>query len=142
MLLIYNRFLKYTFLFLTGGFLYGGIEILSRGYSHISMLIAGGICFILIGLLNEIYTWNMSILSQMVISAIIITTVELVSGMIVNLWLKLNVWDYSAMPYNFLGQICLLYTNFWFFLSLPAILLDDQLRYLLMKEEKPHYKFF
>ncbi len=142
MLLIYNRFLKYTFLFLTGGFLYGLVEILSRGYSHISMMIAGGVCFILIGLLNEIYSWNMSILSQMVVSSLIITSVELVSGIIVNLWLKLNVWNYSNMPYNFLGQICLLYTNIWFFLSLPAILLDDFLRYLIMKEEKPHYKFF
>lgn len=142
MLLIYNRFLKYTFLFLTGGFLYGAVEIFSRGYSHISMMIAGGICFILIGLLNEIYSWNMSILSQMVISAFIITMVELVSGIIVNLWLKLHVWDYSSLPYNFLGQICLLYTNIWFFLSLPAILLDDLLRFLIMKEEKPHYKFF
>jgi uncharacterized membrane protein len=142
MLLIYNRFLKYTFLFLTGGFLYGAIEILSRGYSHISMLIAGGLCFVLIGLLNEVYSWNMSIVSQMVISALIVTGVELTVGIVVNLWLKLGVWDYSKQPYNFLGQICLLYTNIWFFLSFPAILLDDLLRYLLMKEEKPHYKFF
>jgi uncharacterized membrane protein len=142
MLLIYNRFLKYTFLFLTGGFLYGGIEILSRGYSHVSMLVAGGICFVLIGSLNEVYSWNMSMISQMAVSALIVTAVELTVGIIVNLWLKLDVWDYSDKPYNFLGQICLLYSNYWFFLSLPAIVLDDYLRHLLMKEEKPHYKFF
>lgn len=141
MLLTYNRFLKYTFLFLTGGFLYGGIEIISRGYSHVSMLVAGGICFVLIGSLNEVYSWKMSIVSQMAISALIITAVELVVGVVVNLWLKLGVWDYSRQPYNFLGQICLLYTNLWFLLSLPAIVLDDYLRYLLMKEEKPRYKF-
>lgn len=142
MLLIYNRFLKYTFLFLVGGFAYGGIEILSRGHSHISMLIAGGICFVLIGLLNEIFPRNMAIISQMAISACIITAVELISGVIVNLWLKLNVWDYSNQPYNILGQVCLLYTNYWFFLSLFAILLDDYLRYFLMKEEKPRYRIF
>lgn len=140
MLLLYNNFLKYTFLFLTGGFAYGTIEIIGRGYSHISMFIAGGICFILIGLLNEKYSWNMALLSQMVISAIIITTIEFVTGLIVNVWLKLNVWDYSSKPYNIMGQICLLYTNFWFLLSLLAILLDDYLRYFLLKEEKPHYK--
>ena len=139
MLLRYNRFLKYTLLFLTGGFSYGGIEILYRGYSHISMLFAGGICFILIGLLNEVFPWNMALLSQMVISAGIITVVEFLVGLIVNVWLKLNVWDYSNMPYNFMGQICLLYTNIWFFLSLPAILFDDYLRYFLLKEEKPKY---
>ena len=142
MLMVYNRFLKYTFLFLTGGFAYGAIEILTRGYSHISMLIAGGICFVLIGLLNEVYSWDMSLLSQMVISAGIITTVEFTVGIIVNVWLKLGVWDYSSKPYNLLGQVCLLYTNLWFLLSFFAILLDDYLRYFLMKEEKPKYKLF
>lgn len=140
MLLIYNNFLKYTFLFIFGGFTYGLIEILSRGFSHISMFMAGGICFILIGLLNEGFSWDMSIVSQMAISALIITAIEFTTGLIVNVWLKLNVWDYSALPYNILGQICLLYTNLWFFLSLPGILLDDLLRYYLLKEEKPHYK--
>ena len=142
MLMIRNRFLKYAFLFLIGGFAYGGIELISRGFSHISMFIAGGICFILIGLLNQGYSWNMSLLSQMVISAVIITSVEFVIGLIVNVWLNLNVWDYSNKPYNFMGQICLLYTNFWFLLSLLAIFLDDYLRYRILKEEKPRYRFF
>jgi uncharacterized membrane protein len=142
MLLTYNRFLKYTFLFLTGGFAYGGIEILFRGYSHISMFLAGGICFVLIGLLNEIYPWNMSFISQMVISSMIITIVEFLTGIIVNVWLKLNVWDYSPLPYNIRGQVCLLFTNLWFLLSPAAILLDDYLRYFMLKEEKPHYRFF
>jgi len=142
MWIVYNRFLKYTFLFLTGGFVYGAIELLFRVYSHISMLIAGGVCFILIGLLNEVYSWDMAILSQMAISAGIVTCVEFVVGLVVNLWLKLNVWDYSGQPYNVLGQICLLYTNIWFFLSFFAIILDDYLRYFLLKEEKPRYKFF
>ena len=140
MSLIHNRFLKYTFLFLAGGFAYGAVEIASRGHSHISMLIAGGICFILIGLLNEIYPWEMSIISQMVISAFIITVIEFTAGLIVNVWLGLDVWDYSDKPYNIMGQVCLLYTNMWFFLSLFAILLDDYLRYYLLKEEKPRYK--
>jgi uncharacterized membrane protein len=142
MLIAYNNFLKYTFLFLIGGFVYGGIEILSRGYSHISMLVAGGICFILIGLINEVFSWNMAIISQMAISALIITMVEFVIGVVVNIWLKLNVWDYSTKPYNILGQVCLLYTNIWFFLSLFAILMDDYLRYFLLKEEKPRYRIF
>ena len=80
MLLRYNKTLKYTLLFfLFGGFAYGGIEILFRGYSHISMLAAGGICFILIGLINEIFSWDIAFLSQMVISSVIITVVELLA---------------------------------------------------------------
>ncbi len=142
MMIVNNKYFKYTFLFITGGFSYGIIENFSRGFSHISMFIAGGICFILIGLLNEVYSWKMALISQMVISSLIITSVEFISGIIVNLWLGQNVWDYSKMPYNFLGQICLLYTVIWFFLSLLAILMDDYLRYYLLKEEKPHYKIF
>jgi uncharacterized membrane protein len=142
MLLYYNKTLKYTLLFLFGGFAYGGIEILFRGYSHISMFAAGGLCFILIGLLDQSFTWEMSLISQMVISAGIITAVEFAVGLIVNVWLKLNVWDYSRLPYNLMGQICLLYSNLWFFLSLIGILADDYLRYFILKEEKPHYKIF
>jgi uncharacterized membrane protein len=142
MLIVYNRFLKYTLLFIAGGFAYGGLEIISRGFSHISMFIAGGICFILIGLLNEVYPWQMSFISQMVISAIIITGVEFITGLIVNIWLGLNVWDYSDKPYNLMGQICLLNSFLWFMISPIAILADDYLRYYLLREERPRYKFF
>ena len=134
-----NVILRYTLLFLLGGFSYCFIEILSRGYSHISMLIAGGICFVLIGNLNR-KRKDMSLVGQMFLSAIIITGIELVTGLIVNVWLGLEVWNYSSLPYNFMGQICLLYTNIWFFLSILGILLDDYTRYWLMGEEKPHYK--
>ena len=134
-----NVILRYTLLFLLGGFSYCFIEILYRRYSHISMLIAGGICFVLIGNLNR-KRKDMSLVGQMFLSAIIITGIELVTGLIVNVWLGLEVWDYSSLPYNFMGQICLLYTNIWFFLSILGILLDDYTRYWLMGEEKPHYK--
>lgn len=134
-----NIFLRYTLLFLLGGFSYCIIEILSRGYSHISMLFAGGLCFVLIGNLNR-KRKDMSLVGQMFLSAFIITGIELVTGIIVNVWLDLEVWDYSDLPYNFMGQICLLYTNVWFFLSVFGILLDDYTRYFLMGEEKPHYK--
>ena len=134
-----NNFLRYILLFLLGGFSYCIIEILSRGYSHISMLIAGGLCFVLIGNLNR-KRKDLSLVSQMFLSTFIITGIELVTGLIVNVWLELEVWDYSDLPYNFMGQICLLYTNVWFFLSVLGILLDDYTRYFLMGEEKPHYK--
>ena len=40
-------------LFLIGGLVYAWIEILWRGYTHWSMFVLGGICFIIMGLLNE-----------------------------------------------------------------------------------------
>ncbi|NLY48629.1 MAG: hypothetical protein GX059_06365 [Clostridiales bacterium] len=142
MLLRKNNMLKYTLLFLTGGFAYGGLEIIFRGYSHISMLAAGGICFVLIGLINERRSGKISFIKQMAISTVIITVVELITGLIVNIGLKLDIWDYSKYPYNFMGQICVRYTIIWFLISPLAIILDDYIRYYFMGEEKPSYKIF
>lgn len=135
-----KRLIKYINLSAFGGVAYYGLENLWRGYSHWTMVIVGGFCFLVIGLLNKFYTWDMALVSQMVISALVITLIEFVAGLIINIWLGLNVWDYSDMPYNFMGQICLVYSNLWFFISLAVILLDDYIRYWVFKEEKPHYK--
>ena len=92
--------------------------------------------------LNENMKIKMSFISQMVLSALIITALEFITGLIVNIWLKMDIWDYSQLPYNFMGQICLLYSIFWFLVSSVAIVLDDFLRYKIFNEEKPHYKIF
>jgi len=135
--------IKYPVLFTTGGTLYVLIEIMWRGYSHITMFFLGGLCFILIGLINEnSFTFNLPLMVQQIISCFIITSLELIFGLIFNVWLGLNIWDYSSIKYNFMGQICLIYSIFWFFLSLPAIVLDDYLRYKLFGEEKPQYRIF
>ena len=133
--------MKNVFLFLIGGALYILVELLYRGHRHISMFIVGGLLFLLIGSLNEYcFTWDMALTSQMLISSFMITIVELVVGLIVNVWLGLGVWDYSRQPYNLCGQICLLYANLWFLLSLPAILIDDLLRDKWFGEERQTYK--
>lgn len=135
-----KQILKNTILFLIGGVLYIVIELLWRGHSHWTMFILGGICFFYIGLINEEFTWEMPLIKQMFIGAIVITMWELLFGILVNGAYNLNVWDYSNMPFNFLGQICLPYSILWFFISLPAIVLDDYLRHWLFGEEKPHYR--
>ena len=99
--------LKHITLALIGGILYYGIELLWRGYSHISMFLLGAICFLVIGLLNELFTWEMTLLTQSIIGAAIITALEFITGLIVNVWLGLGVWDYSGLPFNIMGQICL-----------------------------------
>lgn len=52
-----------------------------------------------------------------------------------------GIWDYSNMPFNIIGQICLPFTVAWYILSLLAIVLDDHLRYWIFGEEKPRYKW-
>ena len=133
---------KYMILFAIGGMAYFLLEVLVRGYSHYSMFLCGGACFLCCALLNENMKIKMSFISQMVLSALIITALEFITGLIVNIWLKMDIWDYSQLPYNFMGQICLLYSIFWFLVSSVAIVLDDFLRYKIFNEEKPHYKIF
>lgn len=133
---------KHLILFLIGGMAYVGIELLWRGYSHWTMFILGGLCFICCGLLNEIIPWEMVLSKQMLIGAVIVTLLEFLTGMIVNVKLGWNVWDYSNLPLNICGQICPIFFIAWYYVSGLAIILDDYLRYWLFHEEKPHYKLF
>lgn len=133
-------YLKYLFLFATGGLLYNVLELVWRGWSHWTMFILGGICFVILGVLNEIMPWVMPLWQQVLIGACIITGLEFCTGCIVNLWLRWGVWDYSQMPGNLLGQICPQYFGLWLLVALAGIILDDWLRYWWFGEERPHYK--
>lgn len=130
---------KHFILFSIGGIVYLIIEILFRGYTHLSMFFVGGLCFLLIGLINEILVPSPPLLLQMLLSAILVTTVEFLSGCFLNLILGLNVWDYSQLWGNLLGQISLPFMAAWFFLSALGILMDDLLRHILFQETYPEY---
>lgn len=137
----YRHFAKAVILALIGGSIYVFIELVWRGYSHISMFILGGVCFVIIGLINELFPWDLGLLWQSIIGAFVVTICEFVTGLIVNVWLGLGVWDYSGLPFNIMGQICLPFFFAWIVLSIVAIILDDYIRYWFFGEEKPHYKF-
>lgn len=136
------QILKLSILFLIGGAAYFAIETAFRGHSYASMFVLGGLCFVLCGLMNEWYAWDTPLWKQQMICAGVITALEFVFGVVLNLYLGLRLWDYSAMPFHLLGQICLPFTIAWFFLSLAAIVLDDYLRFKLFGEEVPRYVFF
>lgn len=127
-------------LFLIFGLMYVGIELLYRGYSHWTMMLLGGLCGVLIGELNEHVEWEEPLLTQCLKGACIITVLEFAFGYVLNILLHLRIWDYSNMPLNILGQVCLPFSIAWIFLSAVGIILDDWLRHWLFKEEKPHYK--
>ena len=113
-------------IFIIFGLIYGLLEILWRGYTSLSMIIVGGICGLIVGLINE--KFNYSVLSQMVIGMVIVTVIEFVSGYVLNIKLGLGIWDYSNMKYNFMGQICPQFSMAWFFLSYAIIYIDDYIR--------------
>lgn len=109
---------KYTLLFFIGAIGYGLLETAFRGFTHWTMLLTGGVVFVILYYTNS-KNENAPLWQKCLTGAFIITTVELAVGCIVNLWLDWNVWDYSAYPFNFMGQICLPFTGIWFFLSIP-----------------------
>lgn len=125
---------KYIILFLIGGLSYYNIELMYRGSSHISMLICGGLSFTLIGEINHFFKRPKPIWFKMIIGAIIVTLLEFITGVIVNLWLKLNVWDYTHVRFNVLGQVCPQFTIYWVFLSLLCIIANNWIREKVFRE--------
>lgn len=109
----------YMILFVIGGTAYSLIELLWRGYTHISMALAGGICLML---LYWIYCHlgSLTFLSKCIVGALVITAVEFGFGCIVNRAMGLDVWDYSDRFLNIMGQICPVFTLVWFFICIPA----------------------
>lgn len=139
-----NRLLKFLVLFNIGGLLYFSIETVYKmafhgTCSHWSMYLLGGLCFWCIGLINNVFDWEMPLCKQMFYAACLITLLEFITGCIVNLYFGWNVWDYSDIPLNIMGQICVPFFIVWYLLSLLAIVLDDMLRYKLFGERKPYY---
>ena len=110
---------KKTLLFTAGGAGYVGLELIWRGRSHSSMFLAGGCCFLLLGLLDRVR--KLPLPAKGAAGAGIITAVELVAGLIANR--DFTVWDYRNMPLNFLGQICLGYSLLWIPVGMGGIVL-------------------
>jgi len=105
-------------LFSLGGCAYMGMELIWRGWSHGSMFLAGGTCFLLLGRLGQVTKHP---LTRCLVGAGIITGVEFLAGLLFNP--SYAVWDYRQMPGNIRGQICLPFCLLWLPIGFGAILL-------------------
>lgn len=115
-------------IFLTGSCVYPTLEMIWRGRTHYSMAIAGGVC---LSLINRVCCEKMrrqGLAARCAAGAAIVTGVELAIGLVVNRWLDFQVWDYSDVPFNLFGQVCLPYSLLWFGISLPAMALCELCR--------------
>lgn len=114
-----------------GGALYCLIEVLWRGYSHVSMFLVGGFCFWMVSRIGRLLRpfWQRAVLG-----AVAVTAVEFLSGLLLNRVLQLGVWDYSAYRFNLMGQVCLLYFLLWIPLCAAGILLNQGLDRLCLRQ--------
>ena len=112
-----QKWIEAPLVLLIGGVGYTAIEVLWRGYSHPAMAVCGAICFYFVYRLCADHP-RTPILLRALIGALFITATELFAGCLLNIALGLRIWDYSHLPYQFLGQISLHYSVAWFFLSL------------------------
>lgn len=112
----FKEFLTY---FLFGSTLYGLIEIAYRNHTHWTMVLAGGIVLYGVSVISKAYE-KRSIFFKCFLGASLVTAIELFAGIVINRIFRLNVWDYSNMPLNILGQICPSFSFLWFLICIPA----------------------
>lgn len=111
-------FLEYLTVYAVGALGYGLMELAYRGFTHWTMLLAGGFCLTILHLI--VTSGKFPLWAQCALGASAITAVELLVGLLVNVVLKWNVWDYSGAPLQLLGQICLPFSLLWLLICLPC----------------------
>lgn len=122
-----TKYKEYGIIFLLGGTIYSIIEVVSRGFTHWSMTLTAGIALMIMYHHYAAHP-DEGLLMKCLFGMVTITLCELVSGIILNLILHWDVWDYSHMYLNFLGQICPTFTAAWFLISVPAAYICEFVR--------------
>ena len=105
---------------------YSMLEIVWRGHTHWSMALAGGICLVGLKKIPGLMP-KKNLISKAAAGSMLITSVEFLFGLVFNVLLKKEVWDYSNMPFNIDGQICLLYSFLWMLLCIAIIPLIEKI---------------
>ena len=141
-----KKFIGKLGLFLSCGFIYCMIEILFRGWSHWSMFVLAGFLGVFcIDSINNVLSFDCDYIVQIIISTILCTIGEGISGIILNVWLQLNVWDYSKMTFGtfFFGQCNVLFCFAWMLIISIIIFYCDAYNYYILKIEPcPYYIIF
>ena len=122
-----KELIKDAEIFAIGGLSYGAIEIMWRHYTHWTMVITGGVCFYTLYKLSK-GKEKMPILKKCLLGSAVITTAEFLTGIIVNMIFDMKVWDYSGLPLNLFGQVCLIYSFLWALLAIPIDAICKALR--------------
>jgi len=135
----YKRLMVTLGTFMVGGFIYCIIELLYRGYTDISMYILAGFCAVIMGGLNNLFSFNMPFGWQVLLASATCIVGEYITGVIVNQ--NFTVWDYRNLPLTFAnGQLNAFFCLAWVGISIIGIPLLDYVEWHYMKSgEKPYY---
>lgn len=141
-----RNLLRSVVLWVFGGALYFLCEVmwkLAHGRPEAiswTMLVLAAIICIPLDLVNERLPWAMPLWQQALLGGLGITLAELAAGLVLNVWLCLDIWDYSRLPLNLWGQISLGWYAVWVLVAGGGIVLFDWLRYWLYNERRPTYE--
>lgn len=130
------EYLKSFTLFSIGALGYGIIELLFRGYTHISMGVLGGICMLFISIIDSYRKSLTSAIFCAVVCGIFITAMEALMGYFLNIRLGLNIWDYSKVGLDLNGQICLKFSLVWVLLSFFTMQINSLISKRVFLESK------
>ena len=135
--------LRNTILFLIGFCVYITIEVLYRGFSYPLMGLCAGIAIVILDKINDLISWDVDVLWQCLFGALLITLMELIIGKMFLAGYLPVMWDYSSVPLNYQGIICVPFSIVWMALSFVAIIAADAINYYVFKEKPvPYYKCF
>lgn len=135
--------LKEFTLFFVGFLGYITIELTFRGYTYWQMGMCGGIVTLILDKINDRISWDLDILIQGFLGSFLITSMELVVGFLTLINGKESMWDYSNLPLNYKGIICVPFSLLWILLSIVAIFIADAINYYIFDEEPaPYYRLF
>ena len=142
MVITVKQIVKQLTIFIVIGLTYFGIEMAVRGRSDVSMIICAGVIGVIVGLLNDVFSYDMLVQTQLSIGAIVATVCEGVTGLIlVGIYGFNPVWDYSGLWGTFFwGQCNIWFSLIWVGLVFVAILIADSIDYYLFGGERAYYK--
>ena len=130
---------EYLFLWAVGGCIYYTFEVVFRGFSHWTMFVLGGICFLFCAWQGLTVKWTDPLWLQVLRCALFVTACEFITGIVVNKWLNWSVWDYSDQPFQLFGQICIPFVVIFSGLCAVGIFLAGFLTHWIYGDVKPHY---
>ena len=135
---------KNIIIFIVGFCLYITIECCFRGYSFPLMGCCGGLCVVILDKINDNISWDVDLFWQAFAGGLLVTTMELVIGITAKYTSLLPImWDYSNMPLNWNGIVCVPFFIAWLFLSVVAIFVADSINYYVFEDTVvPHYILF